>query len=66
MVLILTGAYLAYRVLVQLLSDTGTDLSATLVSLAWLGVCVYSWVGPGLFQRMLQKELAQVRLGEEF
>jgi Flp pilus assembly protein TadD len=65
-VLLLLGAFLLYRVLTQLLTDYGHAEGARLVSLGWLGICVYSWVGPGMFRRELSKELRSVRLKKDF
>jgi len=62
----LLGVYLAIRVATLLLQDFGYAPAATLLSYAWLGFCVYSWVAPVLFQRALQRELEDVRLGAEF
>jgi hypothetical protein len=42
------------------------DDRTKLVSLAWLGVCVYRRVGPGIFHRELKKELDAVRLRRDF
>ncbi len=64
--LVLLGAFIVYRLLTQLLADFGHPKGAELVSVAWLGVCVYSWVGPGIFRRELQKELETVRLRGDF
>jgi len=65
-VLVLLGAFILYRFLTQLLVDYDHQQGAQLVSYAWLGVCVYSWVGPGIFQRQLQSELQAVRLRKDF
>lgn len=64
--LVLLGAFIAYRFLTQLLRDFDHQQGASLVSLAWLAVCAYSWVGPGIFRRELQKELETVRLRKDF
>ena len=39
---------------------------AELVGYAWLALCVYSWVAPGIFKQMLVRELNAVRLREDF
>jgi hypothetical protein len=53
--------------LVQLiLADTGHAAASELASNLWLGVCVYTWVAPGIFRKMLEKELRQVRLRDDF
>jgi tetratricopeptide (TPR) repeat protein len=66
MMLILIGSYAVYRFAVMLLGDYGhTDLQAAL-QIAWLGLCVYSWVGPQIFTRQLQKELQSVKLDSRY
>jgi hypothetical protein len=32
----------------------------------WLAIVIYSWVGPVIFKRMLDKELQQLRLDPNF
>lgn len=65
-VAVLVGMYVLYRLSEQLLKDAGHSGMSELLSLAWLGVCVYTWVGPGMFQRALDKELATVKLRPDF
>ena len=36
------------------------------LQVAWLGICVYTWVGPGLFARYLKRELDSVALKPDF
>lgn len=59
---IIIGSYVLYRLAAQLLDDAGQGDAATLLSILWLGLCVYSWAAAGIFHRMLKKELAAVRL----
>jgi hypothetical protein len=59
---IIIGSYVLYRLAAQLLADAGQGDAATLLSLLWLALCAYSWAAAGIFQRMLKKELAAVRL----
>ena len=63
---VLLGAFILYRFLTQFLVDFDRPQGAELVSYAWLGICIYSWVGPGIFQRELQKELQSVQLRKGF
>ncbi len=63
---ILVGMYLVYRgVLIGLAGPEHESLRGVL-SIAWLGFCVYSWVAPAQFVAMLKKELAGVQLKTEF
>jgi tetratricopeptide (TPR) repeat protein len=64
--LVLLGAFVLYRLFTQLLVDFEHPRGAELVSLAWVGICVYSWVGPGIFQRELKKEIESVQLRNDF
>lgn len=63
---VLLAAFILYRFLTQFLVDVDQPQGAELVSYAWLGICVYSWVGPGIFVRALQKELQTVHLRKGF
>lgn len=58
--------FLLYRVATQALKDFGLSDAAFAVSLAWLAFVVYTWVGPALFNRSLEKELKGVSLREDF
>jgi tetratricopeptide (TPR) repeat protein len=61
-VLVLLCAFAAYRFGTLVLKDLGDAGTAGLIQIAWLGVCVYTWVGPTLFRKMLKKEMAMVQL----
>lgn len=65
-IVILIAAWLVVQVLELALKDLGQVQAAEAVSTVWLGVAIYSWVGPLLFQRALEKELTRVRLREDF
>jgi Flp pilus assembly protein TadD len=64
--LVLLGAYAGQRVATQAAEDLQQPGLATLINLVWLALVAYSWVGPSLFKRMLQRELEGVRLHENF
>ncbi|WP_261694238.1 tetratricopeptide repeat protein [Tahibacter amnicola] len=66
MVLLLVGMYLAYRVLTLLLHDLEQPTAATMLNYVWLAFVIYTWVAPAQFQRMLRKELEQVKLKPDF
>ena len=61
-ILVLLGAYLAQRVASIYTEQQGMPLTSDIISYLWLGVCVYSWVGPGLFHNVVKKELEGVKL----
>lgn len=63
---ILIVGWLSFRVAELVSGDLGTPGLARGFEYVWLGICVYSWVGPALFARAIEKELAQVRLRGDF
>jgi tetratricopeptide (TPR) repeat protein len=65
-VAVLLGAFLVYRAVTIAIEEGPRAELAQLVNVLWLGACVYTWVSPALFRRMVQRELAQVRLGRGF
>lgn len=65
-IVVLLGGFVAYRLLTLMLADAGQPNAANAVQLAWLGLCIYTWVAPGLFERALQRELEPVTLSEKF
>lgn len=64
--LVLLGAFAAQRVATQAALDLEAPTAATLIMLVWLGIVAYSWIGPSLFNRMLERELKGVKLDERF
>jgi tetratricopeptide (TPR) repeat protein len=65
-VVLLIGAYLAYRALSIALDDFGHQNAGTWLHFTWLGFCVYTWVGPAVFQRQLRKELEPAGLSAKY
>jgi hypothetical protein len=65
-VMVLIGMFVAYRVGVQLLHDADLSGGAQLLQYVWLGLCVYTWVGPKMFRDAVAKELQKVQLREDF
>lgn len=65
-VVMLLGFYLAYRVALLVLGDLGYERAQLPLTLAWLAFCVYTWVGPGLFQKQLARELEPAQLGSKY
>lgn len=64
--LVLLVAFAIYRAATILLEGTEYDRFAGMVTLVWLGAVVYTWVAPGMYQKMLEKELESVRLRPDF
>jgi tetratricopeptide (TPR) repeat protein len=65
-VLVLVGLYVAQRVAVVALRDAGLRDVAGAVSWVWIAFAAYTWIGPALFNRSLEKELQAVRLRPDF
>jgi hypothetical protein len=55
-----------FELLRLILRDTGHPAASQAVSYLWLGLCMYSWIAPGIFRKMLEDELRQVRLRDDF
>jgi tetratricopeptide (TPR) repeat protein len=65
-IFVLLGGFTAYRVLTIAATQHGWAAPARAIEAAWLCIVVYSWIGPAVFQRMLARELATVRLRRGF
>ena len=63
-VAVLLGAFVLQRVLVLWATQNQQPMTAEIVQFGWLAICVYTWVGPGMFKRSLSKELERVQLRE--
>jgi len=61
-ILVLLGAFVLYRIATIFTQSHGRAGMAELIGFLWLGVCIYTWVGPALFHRALHKELATIQL----
>ena len=65
-IVVLLGAYVAYRVLTITVADRGNAGLANLVSALWLAFVAYTWFGPAMFRRSLERELESVKLERGF
>jgi tetratricopeptide (TPR) repeat protein len=65
-IVLLLGSFLLVRVLVVVLTHRGLHDAVAVLQWVWLGLCAYTWVGPGLFKRWLERELAKVRLRDDY
>ena len=61
-ILVLVGAFAVYRAATILMEGTANATLLPIVQLFWYAAVAYSWVGPALFRRMLEKELEKVVL----
>jgi tetratricopeptide (TPR) repeat protein len=60
------GSFVVVRVAVIVTDELGHSGVSRALSLAWLGLCAYTWFAPVLFRRMLARSLAAVRLDPDF
>ena len=65
-ILILIAAFVIVRLAVVVFEDYGYSSGATSLALIWLFFCVYTWKGCSIMDRMVHKELEQVRLNPNF
>ncbi len=65
-ILVLLAAFIIYRVASMAFTDMGRKDMATIVNLCWMGIVIYSFVGPAIFEKALKKELADVKLTKNF
>jgi tetratricopeptide (TPR) repeat protein len=65
-IVVLLICFVLYRVTTIAMNQADHPELAALVQVLWLGICVYTWVGPGVFMRSLRKELASVKLKPGF
>lgn len=65
-ILVLLLAYIVFRLTTMGFKDLGHPDVSSIIQWAWLGIVIYTFVGPTLFMRSLKKELSDVRLSREF
>jgi len=65
-VVLLIGCYLAYRVAILAVADLGYPQAASPINIFWIAFCVYTWVGPVLFERQLRRELEPAKLDSRY
>lgn len=65
-ILVLLGAFVLYRFAAIFAGQNQQPGLAQLINFLWLGIVVYTWVGPMWFRRALDKELAGVKLRRDF
>jgi tetratricopeptide (TPR) repeat protein len=63
---ILMAAYLVAQVAIIVSDELALTRLTALLSLGWLGFCVYTWFAPALFRRMIARSLESVRLDPDF
>ena len=66
MILILVVAFVLQRLAGYYADDNEMPMTSSIIGWVWLALCAYSWIGPGLFEAQLRKELAGVQLNDDF
>ena len=56
----LLSLYLIYRIISIFFTQNGQEEISLVITWIWIGFCVYTWIGPSLFNRSLKKELANI------
>jgi tetratricopeptide (TPR) repeat protein len=62
----LVGVFLFKRLIELTLGDFGYRSTASAITWLWFAFCVYTWLGPAMFQRALRRELDDVQLRGDF
>ena len=62
----LVGLLVGTRLLAQIFVDLGLPSLASAVRTVWLAFVAYTWIGPVVFRRMLERELRDVELDDEY
>ncbi len=65
-ILVLLAAFVLYRAGLITADHLGHKNLASYLQILWLGIVAYTWVGAGIFQRALRRELETVKLDKEF
>ncbi len=63
---ILIGSFLVANLLIILAGALGYERLESTLRLVWLAFCAYTWFAPGLFRRLLDQEIRQVRLDPDY
>lgn len=63
---VLVVAFIIYRLAATMADDFGHPELATIIRYVWLGLVAYTWIGPAVWSRMLEKDLAKVRLDDDY
>jgi hypothetical protein len=63
---ILIGVYVVVQFTSTFFRHNGMAGAGGALMFVWLGFCLYTWIGPAIFQRQLRKELEKIRLQPDF
>ncbi len=65
-ILLLISAFMIFRVTSIAFVDAGMETVGSTISMLWLGIVVYMWIGPTWFSNKLKAELETVMLNKTF
>jgi tetratricopeptide (TPR) repeat protein len=63
---LLMGSFVVVQVAIILAAAADLELVEKVLSWGWLAFCAYTWIAPGLFKRMLERDLGSVVLDPDF
>jgi tetratricopeptide (TPR) repeat protein len=63
---VLIGSFVLVQVAIILAAAADLELLEKVLYWGWLGFCGYTWIAPGLFKRMLERDLGSVELDPDF
>jgi len=64
--IVLISGFLLFNLLSQIIQDLGYPVAANVVSFAWLGLVLYSWLGVPAYTRTLRKEMERFSFNKDF
>jgi tetratricopeptide (TPR) repeat protein len=65
-ILVLLVLFLVYRLAAQILTDLDMPDAARIIQYVWLAFVAYTWIGPGVFNVLLRRELDEIRLDPKY
>jgi Flp pilus assembly protein TadD len=65
-VALLIGSFVVVQVAIILATAADLELLEKVLGWAWLGFCAYTWIAPGMFKRMLERDIGSVELDPDF
>jgi tetratricopeptide (TPR) repeat protein len=63
---VLIGSFMIVQIALILAVAADLELAEKILYWGWLGFCAYTWIAPGLFKRMLERDLGSVVLDPDF
>jgi tetratricopeptide (TPR) repeat protein len=63
---LLIGSFVVVQIAIILAAAADLPLVEKVLEWGWLAFCAYTWIAPGLFKRMLERDLGSVVLDPEF